>query len=488
MNKAIFLVIFLIILQSSAYGAYWNTYAGSPEYDNYIEATGNISYPEVSLRASIRGISRTILATDINHDGKVEIIGTSLLNNSLYMFNNTLHVLWSFKENEDQILNKEKISFSKISAVAVGNITGDSHPEVIFSMCDGKSNETTLHVFNYEGKEIWKKEVEGRITQQSIFVADVDSDGTNEVVCGGKRINIFYGNGTLKYDYEPRINTHEGISEILFSNHFLFAGIWDSSDNLTGQSSNFYRGGRGFTLLKMSIDSDGIKQIWKKRLEKDGCNIYVFQSNGRDKLFVRNDTKSASIDSIDMKSGNIIWSYHTKYADIEYLPFSIDNNSKVFWSISRAVMALDPEGNLLWQRNASGVYTPSQYTGTIGTYDVDNDGNDEVIVLKYNGEMECLNSKDGNPKWKINIYESPKENMDYFDYTPSIIHADTDNDGFDEIITVDPEGRIVIIDNGTPPSENQNSMFSQELIIGRTVIFISSIAIAVIWLWRKRKE
>ncbi len=487
MKKLTILIFFTLIFQTATTAAYpsWVSYGGNPTYSNYFEGKGNITYPHVSFTGKIRGISRTLLSADINGDGSTEIIGVSLLDNSLYVFNNSLYVLWSFRENNDTLLNTEKVSFSKISAITIGNITGDSKPEILFSICDGRSNFSLLHAFSFNGKEMWRKKIDGRITQQSLFVGDIDFDGKNEIICGGTKLNILNGNGEIKYEYRFNINKYEGVSEILFIKDYLFVGLWSSSDVFYASRSNFYRAGDEFYLFKMRIENSTTKILWEKTLEKGSSTYYVYQSDNNFKIYIRRNKGHASLECMNMYDGSLVWRYNTEFLDLEFLPLSISKNSEIFWSIGGAVISLTADGKLRWQRNATGPYTPDQYTGTISSFDADNDGNDEIIVIKYSGEMECLDSKKGNLKWKLNIYQNPRESIQYFDYTPVIIHADTDNDGFDEIITTDPEGRIVIIDNGTPPKENKGISMEMLVLTGIGTIITAS---AVIWIWRKKRN
>jgi hypothetical protein len=152
----------------------------------------------------------------------------------------------------------------------------------------------------------------------------------------------------------------------------------------------------------------------------------------------------------------------------------------VVWNTIDKIVLMNTDGTTIHSFNIASK-TTERVWATVGVFDVDNDGKNEIIVLDRIG-MRAF-SLDGNEKWKSQLW---KDSSGYY-YPSPVLHADMDGDTFDEIVFINPIGDIFVIDSGSPPSENQNNTsYSQELLIAGAVISIS--AVAVVLVWKKRKK
>ena len=155
-------------------------------------------------------------------------------------------------------------------------------------------------------------------------------------------------------------------------------------------------------------------------------------------------------------------------------------DNKLFFVYAANAMAIySTTGCPVWSTNYT-QQTPNLLSN-IMIFDVNNDGREEVVTAKgfHETTLLFLDATNGNEILNAKIFFKEEEGVPEL-----IIHADADNDGFDEIITTDPEGRIVIIDNGSPPESDSGTGNEYVLMAGTIALAIGGAAVV---LWKKRK-
>ncbi len=479
--------IFFIIVASTNANSLWPEPRAIPEGSNYLEGVGNISYPTVSNISSVGSLlPNTILVGNIMGDKAPEIIGVSYLDYSLKIFDSELNLLWSFQDRNDTSLQKEKDYWDLIPAVTIGDVDGDGAMEIAFSLTSADSDSSTLHLFKGSGTELWRLEIDGKITKYSLHMCDVNGDDENEILFGAKQIYVVSGNGTLIYRSNINLDDFQGISNIVVNGSRVVATIWhyskeELSDMTNGPVNTSTRPIYSEYVLYYFVYENGtLSAIWNRSLETsaDSFSEYngVFASPKFEYGLL---VKQYSLEVFDIKSGNFLYSIESP-KNLYPSPFSsslIITNKGIFWNGETFIMYIE-NGGVQWMFSANTSLMGGIFH-SISLFDVNNDGVEELIAKKGWGKIMYIDVEGGEKIGEYDICTSEKEA-----FTPTLIHADIDNDGFDEIITTDPEGRIVIIDNGTPPKEEKLPI-ELVAIAGIGTIITTS---AVIWIWRKKRN
>jgi len=156
--------------------------------------------------------------SDLNNDGKLEIIIGSL-NNSIYCLNSTGHTIWRY-------LTADSI----YSSPAIYDIFGDSNKEIIIG-----SNDGMVHCLFHNGTLNWEFS-SGESIWSSPSIADLDNDGTFEILIGSNNYDFYclQNNGSMlwKYTLLAAARTpscvidldNDNVSEIIFG-----SGYYDTS-------------------------------------------------------------------------------------------------------------------------------------------------------------------------------------------------------------------------------------------------------------------
>ena len=489
MKTKILIIVIVIFLSTTANAYQWSEYKASSTRSNYFSGIGNMTYPEVSYFSNISSFSEGrpyVVVGNVNEDIYPEIVATSPKDNSMYVFDRNLHLLWSFTEKSDTFLTDETIQAYKSTALLLSDINNDGYKEILFSMCDSKSIETTLHVFDGKGGEIWKKRIPGRIPPAGILVGDFNDDGEKEILIASKSIYIFDSEGTQLNRYSEKMDDEYGFSGVSYNDGMLFAMLWHyptTEVNYSGailtdisfRPINSYMKIEYFSIYKnLSLE---IK--WEKEMEsslnpttrkyndfyvsEDFTKVFLTHRNG---FVVINTTDGSEINECFWISS---WSCGI-----------VQDADKSFWTSGTKLFMYTDKIN--WQ------YADTGYLGALTVYDVDGNDKPEVIVSAEKGNLLFFDAETGKEESVEEIYGFQSEH-------PSLvlIHSDIDNDGNDEIVSVESRdpgypGRIVIIDSGTPPSTEEPETSTNNLMftgIGAGAIVIS---VAAVWIWRKRRD
>ena len=489
----VLLISFVLIFPVVQAADSWSTYGGNSQRSNYLDGKGNMQYLQI-VRYSEKedfgkGPGPHMLIGNINSDRFPEIIAISEQTNTLYAFDHNLSLLWDFKLNDSNLPEGEHAKWDKVSSLALGDINGDGLDEILFSICTDDSDYSVLRAFNGNGEEIWEKTVPGRVTKQDILFADLNGDGNNEIIVGASNLYILNGNGTTLSTIRLDFDEYTGISEIAMKDNKILASIWHYSDrdlmdnNIKMQTNTSRRPLYSFLTLRMFEIDENLTQktVWSIEMENSVSpyslmylDFYISQSF--DECYFVSTEK---ITEINLNSGTM--KDISKWSVVGAVHCAV-KDSTLYYTYQASLSCVSKDGVHKW--NISYSDENNNKLSSILIFDVNNDTYEEVVVSKGINPISFVffDANDGKELMDDDVFS---EKSDIF--TSILIHADTDNDGFDEIITTDPEGRIVIIDTGTPPSENQNNGFySQELVMGITAAVISSVAI--IWIWRKRKK
>lgn len=158
--------------------------------------------------------------SDLDHDGKLEIIIGSL-NNSIYCLNSTGHTKWRY-------LTADSI----YSSPAIYDIFGDSNKEIIIG-----SNDGTVHCLFHNGTLNWAFST-GDSIWSSPSIADLNNDGTYEILIGSNDYDFYclQNNGSIiwKYTLLAAARTpscvidldNDNVSEIIFGSGYYDTNLY----------------------------------------------------------------------------------------------------------------------------------------------------------------------------------------------------------------------------------------------------------------------
>ncbi|MCL7753018.1 hypothetical protein [Polaribacter sp. Z022] len=140
---------------------------------------------------------------------------------------------------------------------------------------------------------------------------------------------------------------------------------------------------------------------------------YGFEADGTTSKWLTNQTenwesttdkKSKGSKSLKFSNANsAIQSFVTPYT-ISKVNNAMRNGESIIIASSYdgRVLALDFNGNILWDVGLkAGNSSEDSHVGNndIFCYDLDNDGNEEILVASADGKLYCLDSADGSKKW-----------------------------------------------------------------------------------------
>jgi len=498
------LAITLISILSTTTGT--EVFMENSEKSNYTSGHGNISYPAITQKTKENAFSRSILIGDVNGDGKKEIIAVSTINsgvysyitdasemdNTLYVYSSNLSLLWKFRDKNAE--EQTEYPTFKTSSLALGDLDGDGVDDIVFSISpsiapiDTVSGEyypkTTLYAFKGDGTLLWNRTFEGGITPESLIIDDINGDGKNEILVGSDNLYMLDSSGEVISTYFLDKYTYRGISEIISHQNDIVFSFWHYNETKRAVRDYFRVANALFTITKISYYNGSFTSIWSTQIEDQDSLISMkhyrmFSDAEFKRVFVLRINPSAIV-SMDLDTGVFVWNLSVERINTAY-GLSIYKNGILLFS-ENSLCFITKEGDVI--KNIS-LLADIGIRPTICVFDVDGDNTDEAILLYKEGILS-FSPDNGQKEWDIKLWEEPKEG--YLFAVPVILHSDTDNDGFDEIITTDPEGRIVIIDSGTPPSTEEPETSTNNLMftgIGAGAIVIS---VAAVWIWRKRRD
>ncbi len=500
MRKALFLFLALLLLIQPISAQ--SNFLENTEKSNYREGVGNITYPVEKYVTMENSFGESILTDDINGDGNKEIIGASLLNGTLDVYDSKLNLMWEFKH--EMAHEWEPLMYGKITALATGDLDGDGVSDILFSMAPSVCPlETPIYIpepfsviyaFKGDGTLLWNTSLKGGITQESLEICDIDGDGRNEILAGGSDLYVLFGsNGTLRYRYNLSNYSFRGIPEIISHENEIVFSFWHYSEARRAYDNMFRVYNSFYNIEKIRLSNNSFQKVWETELENDDSASSpqyqrFFATEDFSMMYISRERISFnSYDSlvcIDLMGGKIKWENDEQTVQQTGIGVAVVKN-EVVWNVGNKVVIFDSDGRKIYEHaifeNSS---TSDIVRPTLSVFDADGDGRKEIIFTDSNN-IYSFDMKEGTEKWKTKLWDGPY----VCPIDAPILHSDTDNDGYDEIITTDPEGRIVIIDSGSPPQDTEepetsanNLMFAG---IGAGAIVIS---VAALWIRRKRRD
>jgi serine protease len=316
-------------------------------------------------------------AADLDRDGNLEIIGMSRDGN-VYAWNADGTLLSGFPRNCGPLM---------FSTPVVGDIDGDSWPEIVVGLFVSKS----IYVIKHDGTDFgtWPFQGTGNI-MGSVALADIDNDSLPEIIYGDLDSTVYVLNADksevagFPVRLNGQIKTTPCVADIDGDGHLniivattagtIYALDYDGSIMAGWPASS---GGATFASPPSlaDIDQDGHLEIMI------GCNnsqLYAFRANGH--LQNGFPVQVGGLISASPAEGDIDGD---GYPDI------------VFGAFDSKIYAIDRSGHMLPNFPIPTIGGGGQITGSAALCDLDGDGDCEIITgVKTSGNnLEVIDYK-----------------------------------------------------------------------------------------------
>jgi len=359
--------------------------------------TGSLIYPTSNQVICLPVVSPLI---DNNGDGKINgddipyIIFNSYIGNT-YTQNGTLRAIRG--DGSGELFSVTTNDTHPISNPAVGDIDNDGKPDILVL-----DESYRLMAFNNDGTLKWISSVATAPASywKSITIADIDENGTSEIMIGD---NVFNNDGSLRWS-KGNSNSYASmtscVAKLISGNHpFLLSG--NSAYSFDG--TIYWRNatvGNGFTAVG-DIDGNGFPEV-----------VVVFNGNT---WLLRYD-------------GSIIWGPVVLPSSGGGAPTIADVNDDGIPEIGIACasnfVVLKSDGSILWSNITKD--TTSNITGS-SVFDFEGDGAAELIYADEEF-LRIYKGSDGTELFKISVGSGTGLEI------PVIV--DVDNDNKAEIVVV----------------------------------------------------
>lgn len=368
---------------------------------------------------------------DADNDGKKEIVVST--DNNIYLYDTSNYTL------------KKQLTYGAYE-FCIGNVDTDADNEIVTS----NGNVILLKGNTTSVKWTFK-------STSMIELSDIDKDGMKEVICAPIIYVYDVDKKSLKFQYQPDITIqaillkdidNDGIDEIIYG------------DDQWGEI-HFINSVTHLEMFKISNPKHGVTAINIADVNNDGKLEVMWgagwTSTGADYLYVA-DISSRQIKWTSVAIDGPFYAVATGDVDNdkkdEIIAVSYESGSGYDSGILSIFDGTTKE--LKWQ--SDGNFFPSVWTGIydVKINDVDNDGNNEIIVAagdSYTGKIWVVN---GISKTIKSSYEFGKEDLSEF----KIFNiADVDNDGTKEFVVYN--GNLYIIS-----SKDYSIKYSTSLLSG----------------------
>ncbi len=374
-------------------------------------------------KESIDGnIYSDIVCDDITSDGKMEILFTTN-KGILYCLDDKGKILWSFQlsagKKLEQTMIDTDINRMVCASPIVVDIDDNGKKEVIIGSDDGK-----LYAINYKGEKIWDFETQGPI-KSTAAVSDIDSDGKYEIVFGSDDSFVyalkFDGSLLWKFKTNDRVESAIVIDDINKDNDLEI--VFGSDDN---QIYALDYNGKMLWSFKTRDTVIGAPAIFD--IDKDGMPEIIFGSGDCGIYVLKNDGKTVWKKQF---SGRIV-------SEVITSELGQGRECIIFTSCSdkESLVVLDAFGNEIDSHQTSFWVTSAPIV-----FDIDNDGNKEIIFASTDNNIYILSAK-VNVEGKIVLDERmPPFNVGSAVFgTPCLVDLYRDNRHF--LIVGTEKGRI----------------------------------------------
>ncbi|HPI03421.1 MAG TPA: FG-GAP-like repeat-containing protein, partial [Candidatus Goldiibacteriota bacterium] len=313
-------------------------------------------------------------AADIDHDGKVEIIGVSLDMKNLIAFESNLSVKW---KSDPFYPESYKGDMHKVAGhPAIADLNHDGNPEII---CGN-------HVFDSNGKTVWAGDIadgsglsaDYNHHYSTVLAADLDNDGTPEIVDG--RI-VYKADGTILW---KNLQLSEAV----------FTAVADFNDD-------------GFQEIVM-VDAVEYGRVWL--IDHNGNSVWPapfsdpdlrgggaptigdFNGDGRPEIGVAFDYRYVILDGY----GNRLWSKqiddNSKTTGSTSFDFDGDGTDEILYQDSSDLWIFDGVTGLTLIKHGMGSGTANNYPVVA---DIDNDGHAEIVAPASNSGDDGIHAFEG---------------------------------------------------------------------------------------------
>ena len=241
-------------------------------------------------------IIESVKTADLDGDGLKEIVITAVSDNQnqngVYVFDNTGKRKWT------------RGTKGRSYSFAIADINNDGRPEVVVGTTWGNGPITSspgyVSVFNSSGSPIFDNRI-GRGGIVSVAVADLDNDGTGEILAGSwPKLSVFDHEGNSEWNYTTggRINAlvaedldNDGNKEIIIGSNDVY--VLDNKGELICENS---AGSEVYTLEIKDLDGDGRAEILV-----GSDRFYILDSECTEVWNYRTDlsVKAISVDDLD---------------------------------------------------------------------------------------------------------------------------------------------------------------------------------------------
>lgn len=266
----------IILLKTQDVQNILNTSYVNGSFARIFDAWGNVKRSGFFSYVSTFSGGTEVMVTDVNRDGKVELIMADESSISIYDYNaNLLHKFYPYEKHFDQGINFD-----------VADLDNNGTNEIITGTENGGGPH--IRVFNSSGKLInpgffaYAKNFRGGV---DIAVGDLDGNGTKEIVAGagvggGPHVRVFNKDGKLinpgffAYDPTFRGGVNVAVGDLDGDNHDeIVTGpgnggsphvkVYDQNgQEKMGQFFAFDRNSRsGVDVSIADLDSDGTQEI-----------------------------------------------------------------------------------------------------------------------------------------------------------------------------------------------------------------------------------
>jgi len=313
------------------------------------------------------------------------------------------------------------------SSPAIGDINGDSRPEVVFGCDDGR-----IYAVNGEdGTLLWRYTTRAPVWS-SPALADLNGDGQPEAVVGGLdgKVYALLGSGALLWsattplsEWDSGIQAAPSVADINGDGALevvVPAGDWNVYALKGSDGSRLWSHSLGTPLLGSDLYSSALLTD----LDLDNQVEVVVGSNDQ------------TLYCLNGKDGSEKWTHPdlgTFYSAPAAAHIDYDGAMEIFVAFSSTMACIDGStGDIEWERNFTSIIDSSPALA-----DVDGDGGLEVVFGGYDRVLRALNAETGTPAWAYpcpnSIYSSPAV-------------ADIDRDGKVEVVVGCIDSRVYAVD------------------------------------------
>ncbi len=385
----------------------WQTYQHNIRRSGVTDLSGSAYAWELKASYAINDRILSPVVADLDGDGAVEAVFGSDADATVYCVELESGTLkWSFPTQSPVW-----------STPTLADLNDDGTLDVVFGAGSGDGN---IYAVSHNGSELWRyftgdatNSVDGHTA-----VADVDGDGTPEVLVGA---SCYYCSSC--------------------NNFFV----------LNAENGTLQWGVKVGTSYKATLTAPALGELDGD----EGIELVIGDYDGYIRVYNAED-------------GSVVWSKKVggSYDSIESTPALIDKDGDgiddVAIAASGTLYVIDGSNpnNIFWSK----VLTGYSIAGGISAGDIDDDGQDELVYYPaYSSFVEALDL-DGDAEWYANV---GKENL-WASSAPAI--ADIDGDGDTEVVVQAQSGTLYTLNGGSGDVEHS--------FIAGSDNSISSVAIA----------